>query len=410
MKVKDSIAAALAITLAVCIAPSDGSAQQATSHSQQNFLSNVVRIGSSGYGLIVARGYNRLYVVTAKHVVADEKGNLYADMLPIFLQGDDVAWNERPVEDWRLPERPPLQDIIILGVFVPRTPGDTGRRHRTDPILWSLSLDEAPQVGDAVRLTATVNAIGYAPSLGIVEELSSEQGVAVRISGRIGQHGQSGAPIATEWGLIGIYLGNDGDDADFVALPLIRDAVISSFGQELWDLLPAPVRPVQTVLCVDLVGAPIDSVRLSGPEGLVILNGSACGRTLTGRHMAFGAPGSHLRCDPETFSVPAEVLAPFRITCKPDFGGIWHGPQSEFLTLDKVGDELWQFKLTHRPVNGEIHFDITGKARLRGDLMSIVSGKVGRQTGVTGSMRLSSGRLTLDLTTKSETLAMEFER
>ena len=362
-------------------------------------LYNVVKIRGAkgnGYGLIIARNFNSLFVATARHIlhddfVNDESGPNAA--LVVRLYGIEEKWQGIPGQIYEPPTVNGVADLAVIEVFVPREPSADGSPYLKSEFWREKVIVNDPRPGALVELAATVDDIKYAGGSGRIVQVENVR--TVRINGLEGERGQSGAPVATDRGFIGLYLGSGTQQV--ILLPDIRDAIINEYGAPFWQLLSVDPRPTPARLCVHVRGARVDEISINGPYGIVKFDNRGCASSATGHHNVFGV-NTGLICAPSSFVLTADASGQFTIKCTVDPSGIWSTSGQGYLQLELLRDRMWDLTL-NLPLNqGQIRGKVTGSL----PVLHLKDGVLAGHTSVFGSIKVESDKLHIDFTTGTE--------
>lgn len=341
---------------------------------QSLMLNNVVRIYHgvypSGYGLIIGRVGDALWVATAAHVVIANDQVLPVkpfDNISVQINGDTRHWSiiADPVPD-------STEDLAFLSVNVPRTV--------VGPDAWRESvLDEDIGEGDRVRLGATPGAIGFTDWSGKfvlnsnVLRLAIDQGFA----------GQSGVPVMTARGVVGIYLRSDGERA--VAISRVRTA--AKTGGFPWMLSAVEQKPFAVKLCLLVNGAAIDQLRVNSLSGSAKADSEGCFQTSSGQ-VVIAAVATMKICSPETPNIPRERQVTLTVACRINAGGLWLSDSYGVLELKRAGEDRYTFEGLNLPNYGWIR----GSATRSGDHLQL-RGDTQIGNSLTGELSLTDRRM-----------------
>lgn len=366
---------------------------------KEDRLYNVVKIRGAkgnGYGLIIARNFDSLLVATARHILHDDFVNNIPGpntTLRVRLYGIERYWQGIPGRTYEPPAINGVPDLAVIEVSVPREPGVAGRPFLKSEFWREKIIVTDPCPGTPVELAATVNDIGYAGGSGQIARV--EKGRAVRFDHLEGEPGQSGAPVATDRGFIGLYLGSGTQQV--IPLPDIRDAIVKEYGAPFWGLFAVDPRSTAAQLCVRVRGARIDEVAISGPYGLVKFDEYGCAGSTTGNHFVVGNRIG-LMCAPSSFSFIADTSEPYAITCTIDPSGIWSTLGQGYLYLKLLRDNVWDLTLDLPRNRGQIRGKVMGSPP---DLY-LDGGVLAGGMSVSGSIRVNGDKLSIDLTTGTD--------
>ena len=376
-------------------------------------LNNVVKVragNSNGYGLIVGRNDENLVIVTARHIFSEEflNGDMKAaEEVKVRLYGIEGYWNVspgrtyQPVYQDRQSGGQTEMDITAIEVRVPRTPGFAGERHLLADAWREDVMVVDPEVGTPVELTATVNDIGYAGGEGRIAEI--HDGRTISFANLIGQPGQSGAPVSTGRGFVGLYLGSG--PKGVISLLDVQEAMVREFGAPLWALTAVEPRATRREVCVSVSGTATEYISVSGPNGIVDLDERGCGPTSTGRHVV---AGKHigLLCEPNGFQVLASVQGTYAIACKTDPSGLWTSPVGGFLTLQPDGRDVWRLTVTLPAIQGLVEGVVTGSL----PTLFIQQARLGGNIPVTGWLRIDGTNLHMHFYAGTRPIQGAYER
>ena len=359
-------------------------------------LNNVVKLEgakSNGYGLIIGRSQDHILVVTARHILHDSFVNDVSGkdgILRVRLYGFEEQWYAvagrvyQPVRDGE------VMDLAVIEVHVPRQ-----QRSEGEPYLKSDSwredvMDVDPVVGERLELAARVDEIGYVGGVGRIAMVS--EGRPTHFDSLEGQPGQSGAPVASSRGFVGLYLGCC--PVEIVAIADIERAIVQNFGRSLWELLPVEPRSTLAELCIAVTGGTIDDVSVTGPNGLVRFDSSGCGTSITGRHQVSGMRGG-LVCQPRSMALTDNVQGRYSISCTVDVSGPWTALGQGYLSLRRVRSGVWHLEMTLPRNRGLVRGEVTGTP----PRLFLNDGVLGWNTPISGSLYVEGSRLRVDLST-----------
>ena len=199
----------LASALGVCAMTTSAPAQPT-----RLILQNVVRIEavddntpSKGYGMIVGRSGDLLWVATAAHVVFKPGWETEDDPEPLpslSAQWIGISGRRRVVRAVMAGRN----DVAFIAVDAPAAdPASNAWAQRI--------LNPAPTAGESVAIAATVQEIDLDPDRGRVPTGFSTTDPS-GVPGLAGEVGQSGAPVTSDRGVIGLFTAHAGADAGFV--------------------------------------------------------------------------------------------------------------------------------------------------------------------------------------------------
>ncbi|WP_422039631.1 hypothetical protein [Roseibium sp.] len=366
---------------------------------REDFLYNVVKIKGEkqGYGLIIGREFDLLYVATAFHILPESF--IWPDPAPtpvtVKLYRLNETWEALPHRVTGSKE----MDLAIIEVYVPRQPRGDG----VTPLIadhWRAQVfDSEPRIGDRAELMASVQTIGYAGGNAIVSGV--EAGRVAKFEDLLESPGQSGAPISTTRGIVGIYLGTRAQQ--LVSLPDIAEIVHTEIGPGAYQLVSVPRRPSPTTVCVSIRNGLEHGIAISGPKGLLLLDKDGCAESLSGLH---NVTAQYASCEPSTFDVSVEALFEVTVSCGPLPDGVWIASGLGFLEVTPCGPECWNFRANLPQNRGELRGRLEGKLPRLSVEESVLRGRI----PVIGSVLVDSSGLHMDLVADGEFLEERFTR
>lgn len=321
----------------ICLWAAPANAQLADTEilpiAQNRMLNNVVRVYHGddpvGYGLIMGRSDDTLWVATPEHVVvADAQAIPLAplDNLTVQVNGDPRRWplTRDPVSAYAENEH---LDLAFLAVRAPRTV--------FGPDLWrERTLDEDLEAGDRLRLSATSSAVGYTDWAGRV--VSAPGGASLQIEQ--GQQGQSGAPVMTARGVVGLYLSSDGERA----VPIAKVRAAAQRAGFPWALTPVAPKPFVVKLCLNATGASVDGLRVNSMSGAAKPDADGCFLTTSGP-VAIVSVTAMKFCSPGAPNLPRQREMTLTIACRVFVSGFWSSEAAGMLEFKRAGEDRWTF-------------------------------------------------------------------
>ena len=370
-------------------------------------LNNVVRISGvrdHGYGLIIGRQFDRLFVATARHILHEdfvhgEPGP--NSIVQVRLYGFAVLWRAVPGEVYQPPRESGVDDLAVIQVLVPRDVQEDGSPYLKADHWREDVIVSDPIPGTAVQLAAMVHDIGYAGGSARIAQV--EDGRPVAFHALHAEDGQSGAPVATERGFVALYLGS----VERQAIPLldIKEVVETVFHKPIWMLRPVEARSVSRRLCIQLRSKYKCEVGVSGPWGVVQLDAEMCGSSATGPHRVF-CRRMGVECEPSRFNLSESTVGAVVVECKLDPSGMWRSHGQGYLSLQRFGNNSWNATIDLPRQRGRIVGTVTGSP----PVLDLEDGVLRGRYPVSGSIRMSEEGLQLDLVSEGQYIDEVFER
>ena len=362
-------------------------------------LFNVVRISGakrSGYGLIIGRQFDKLFVATARHIlhkdfVNDAPGG--SQLVKVRLYGLETYWRPIPGRVYEPLDDSGVTDLAIIQVVVPQQPqADGGPFLKADT--WREDVVVAdPVAGAAVELAATTHDIGYAGGHGRIAEVVD--GRAVRFRDLHGEEGQSGAAIATDRGFVGLYLGSVNRQG--ISLLDIKRVVEEEFGSPIWMLQFVDARSVSRRICVEIRSRYSCDLTVAGPVGVVQMDADMCGASYTGSHTVY-CNRTGIECEPRSFHLAEDTAGAIVIKCGLDPSGMWRSHGQGFLSLHRAGPGRWRATIDLPRQMGRIVGAVTGAP----PLLNLENGMLRGRYPVYGSIVVEEDELRLDFVSEGE--------
>lgn len=348
---------------------------------RNQLLDSVVRVSSEsggksqdGFGFVFGRAGNTIWIATAGHVIFPEFGNT-TQARPKPAANIQI-WRHDDPRVWTLGGEPELglgADLAFLPVRMP--PSEIG----VD--LWRQRVVVPdPQVGEPVWIAGKPGEISFDVSGGqIANSDSSSTVVAV---GLRGEEGQSGAPVVTARGIVGMYVQSAGNR--IVPISIIRDAALQA--NRPWQL--GDVEPPATAvhLCVRYEGSNALALQINGPAGIRSLDDKGCTNTLSGANIIV-AKSSNIQCTPASILLARDSEQEVSVKCFVDPQGVWRSVSYGFLQVAQ-GDRRWAISGLPMLPYGEI------VGTLRGEPPDLwVDARAWNGLVVNGTVRLEARRL-----------------
>ena len=328
--------------------------------------------GESGLGFIVSSTVNHYVVATARHVVYSDDISLTADPVSVKLSNGQIAKAGRVVVD-------STNDIAFLVV-------DGSGSAVWEPRIASFDL---PEAGERAWIYDHANAM---PLKGEGEVASATPQLIV-IKNLEGREGESGAPVFTAKGLIGLYRSTH-NVGESEVIPIARLRTLAQAHDVSWDLVESAWSPKSVTLSISVAGTGTGQVKIKHLQ---------TGTTLDfGSHEAYSGryaviyPLNLLECKPQTFDIPrTSTQEKVSIRCVPNLNGQWRSVGYS-MAITRLGDFDFDFSAMssdgrpdvpvagrlQRIVNDDRGFTVTartglggvadGSARLDDDLKKLV--------------------------------------
>lgn len=328
------VALRLGAVVAVLAGPAHGE-DTARALPGDRVLDNVVLITASdnghavhGVGFIFGRFGESLWVATAAHVVFPDYGSdkprsdqHALPLITVTLRGVPAAWAlDRP------PEFGFGGDIAFLSVHVP--PAQLGVDRWSEPVVA-----QDAGAGTAVRLAGEPHEIVFGADVATVEAATP---AGVRIPEPLGQEGQSGAPVVSADGIVGMYT----NAGEYKMIPIRTIAEAARKADRPWQLTAAPPVLGEVALCLTAAGG-TGRLVVSNARAVVALDAQGCVRTLAGTNR-ISSREPWVRCEPGMLELTAGHRITQEVACVVDPAGQWQTHQDGFLTLTYVGDGHWK--------------------------------------------------------------------
>lgn len=316
-------------------------------------LNNVVQIqvgnnnrSNPGLGFIFGRDGNIIWIATAAHVVFPDFGRpLVVELKPapgitIQRRGDSRQW--RPTND---PEVAFGGDIAFVAVDMPL--------ETMAPDMWREPVVVVgPEVGDAVRIAGMPSNIIYGDNVGRFIGYDSEG--RMQIENLAGRPGQSGAPVATKNGFIGMYTSSAGDRV--IPIAVIKNAAV--LAHRPWQLSMAPQIPVSVRVCLDVVGGDRSDISLNGPAGIRRLDELGCVNTKSGTNKLVSSMYTY--CEPSEYEIGRQPEQTVRAKCFINPVGIWQSQAHGGVRISRDGERFWRIEGLNMSPFGWIEGNISG--------------------------------------------------
>jgi hypothetical protein len=300
---------------------------QAEPFATEQMLNNVVRVETDagtafGFGFIFGRFGDVLWIATAAHVIYPDRSHVPPE--PV----SGIRVQLRGLAKWFVPAEPPVlasHDIAFIGISAPLS--------QTGAVFWRNNIEvDQPALGQPVRIAAIVGQIAYSP-IGTGKVVGTAQAPVIEIY--MGQEGQSGAPVASPEGFVGMYQKSAGQRV--VPIIAVRDEALKA--GKPWQLLRAPLLPVAVRLCLTPATANAALPQINGPTGTVQRDANNCVQTMSGVNVLV-PPQAGVICDPVEVNLPRDPQQTLAVRCYVDPSGVWMSKTDGYVTVAAQGD-IW---------------------------------------------------------------------
>lgn len=358
--------------------------------TSQQMLNNVVVIEAGkehGFGFIIGRFGDVLWVATAAHVV-------FADLeVTPPRPASNIRVQVRGSPTWFSPAQPPdlaMHDIAFLGVTAPQT-------QTASAIFWRSNVQvEQLTVGQPLRILGIDGRIEYGPE-GAGTIGGTAQTPAIEIVR--GKAGQSGAPVATSEGFVGMYQRGAGERV--VPISVIQQQAINA--RRPWEILPAPPPSVAVRLCLASMAGSQGLPDVNGPGGTVKRDALNCVNTRSGVNMLV-PPQLMVTCEPQTFNLTRDPQQTMEVRCFVNPAGTWRSKIDGFVTVTARGD-IWTIDGLGQSRYGNFSGVLTGVPPTLQVQMRTQVGEV-----ATGNLVVEPRRMHGLLMVNGQSFAVELER
>lgn len=330
----------------------------------EQMLNNVVRVEtdkSQGFGFIFGRFGDVLWIATAGHVIFPELSLVPAQPAP------GIRVQLRGLPNWFvLAAAPPnlaSHDIAFIGISAPVS--------QTGAVLWRNNVEANElMVGQPLRIAGHRGQIVYSPG-GTGKIAGTARAPKIEID--IAQEGQSGAPVVSDWGFVGMYQKSAGERV--VPISIVRDEAIKA--GKPWQLSPVPPPPVAVHLCLTRAAGSAALPHINGAAGAVQRDANNCVDTMSGMN-AVVPPQPGMVCDPSHVNLPRDPQQTLVVRCYVDPSGIWASKTDGYVTVAAQGD-LWTIEGLAQSKFGAFKGLLTGpppnlKVEMRTPLGTMASG------------------------------------
>lgn len=371
---------ALVLLLCQGAYPQAGSGQREAFVAEQ-MLNNVVRIETEsgtafGFGFIFGRSGDVLWVATASHVVFTDRSRIP------WQPAAGIRVQLRGLTDWFMPAEPPTgasHDIAFIGILAPLT--------KTAGVLWrnNIQVDQLI-LGQPLRIAAVPGQIAYSPT-GTGKVVGTVQAPTIELY--MGEAGQSGAPVASPEGFVGMYQRGAGERV--VPIAVVRNEAARA--GKPWQLVPAPAASTPVKLCLLPTAGTTALPHVNGPAGIVQPDTSNCVQTMSGLN-ALVPPEQGMLCTPSQLNLPRDAQQTLTVRCYVDPSGVWRSQTDGYATVAAQG-EIWTIEGLSQSRFGTFNGILTGPPPRLEVQMRTKTGSIASGTMLLEARRLH-GRLLVD--------------
>ncbi len=281
---------------------------------------------TSGFGLIIGRRDDTVWVATAAHLLFPE-GRRDSRGLPLASSRIIVTFRNGDHFD-HAAGKPEIDgtDIALLPLHLPLR--EIGFDRWTETVI-----DDQVKAGDPIFIAGHELAIDWFDSEQVVKSVGADG--TVRIESFSAGAGQSGAPVASTFGFFGIYAQADGKR--IIPMAEIHAAAVQA--DRPWQIIAASGRVETARLCLNVTGADLAQLRVRGPQRLGSLDANACFESVSGTHGVFIFKTGWV-CSPEEVSLPAHASERIDVSCHETPEGSWGGKDG-VVTITRGGKDNW---------------------------------------------------------------------
>ena len=328
-------------------------------------LNNVVMITSSqrngkpevGYGLIVGRSGDMLWIATARHVViwppspTSDKIEHDPATFVDFLWGGQAALALAPrgAIDRDL-------DVAFIAVRSPLTATGSFERWRTPVLRVAPAKDEEVRIGGSNK-----RSIELADETGRLLEAGDGEH-ALALQGLVAYEGQSGAPLMSKFGVVGLLSSSGPAGATQVnAIPIERVRSAAALLLVPWQLSPNEVAGGPVVhVCLRHLGTEHPALTLGGTLRIAGDATGGCG-DVSGGDVSVQSPDVDVRCTPDKFLVRDAAAGNLAVRCDPRVSGLWTNTTGG-AQVEDVSEDVFSFSGLQYGPYGRITGRLTGWA------------------------------------------------
>lgn len=295
---------------------------------------NIVRVEavfkapSQGFGYVVAATNTNLFVLTARHVVAEQIGGGYQAARTIRVTTSDGTVLQAEGVHF-------LDDFLDLAIL---------RLPRSKSVLFKPDVLAQPQVvNDEVWLYGYQGRMAFVGQPGRIREIRSN---SLALSGAGGWQGSSGAPVFSASGLSAIYTGVNGPLGVGIPIHTIgRLAIAKGLPWQLKDsgwLIPSIGLALERM---DGLQLPVNALS-AGIARRYAIPGS---HTVSPGDFVLEFDNGFMLCEPARFTVrrnePGQAI---KVDCRPQLQGNWHGSYLQSVVIDELQDGVYSVLSTGR--------------------------------------------------------------
>lgn len=300
-----------------------------------------------GLGFIIGRSGRLIWIATAAHVVfpayETKQPNLRlvpARVIRANRRGDSRSWSAAA---------PPDQgfggDYAFVSFEMPFEEAGMDRWRERVAVY-------APEIGETVVIAGRPSEIAYGDPGGRI--VGRDADGAPIVEGLVGAPGQSGGPLVTPSGFVGMYVQSTGQR--FIPLAVIQEGARQA-GRP-WGILEAEPTPLPVRLCVTARGR-TESLRINGPLGIRIPDAQGCITTLSGQHQ-FTLNTMGTICSPSTVIISRNPNQRLEFVCSVDPNGIWISASEGSIEITQASSTTWSLRGLNQSRFGWLNGMLTG--------------------------------------------------
>jgi hypothetical protein len=230
------------------------------------------------------------------------------------------------------------------------------------PPLAQRILNSSPAAGEKVVIAATPEAIDLDPNQGVVPSRPSTT-EAYAVPGLRGRPGQSGAPVTSDRGVIGIFTAHAGNEGFVVPISAVRTFA----GDVPWMLLDSgDPDPTPVLFCVVHGGRERPAFSLVGVSR-IRPGANGCATAAPQRLRLVVDDSVHYQCSPPEFDLRRDQAnTPIEVTCDVQIDGAWRSQSFGTLFVTTSGPGQWRIDGLNVGALGSISGDLQGTPRSAG--------------------------------------------
>ena len=312
-------------------------------------LGNVVRVrkpsGKTGFGLIVGRRGDDLWLALPRHVleegVVGPPRQIEGDTLVLLKDREEISVRlSKPLRDGG------ARDLSFVSFNHPRNPMDPFSDK------WMQAVLSSVRVGDRVWIAGAGGSLVYGSDVGTVVSVVDGD---VTISGLTTDDGQSGAIIVSDSGIAAIHLGLDaGSNVRALSLDYVRK---SAADQPVpFELVSSEARLEPARVCLANEGPEKVPVILQG-SSRIALDPNGCA-DLTTQTYRVETTDPYVRCTPASVAV-TEGMDELVVSCSPRLDGWWESQSFGGILISPRADGRWSWSGLDRSKVGQVSGELT---------------------------------------------------